>query len=68
MNLGKDVLLHPDLLHAPQIARIVKVPLIGPLILPPLSKTETLPSFQLLRANIGLQGANELLKNMYNIV
>lgn len=44
------------------------MPPIRPLILPSPSQYETLPGLQLLRANLGFQGANEFLNNMYNIV
>lgn len=67
-NPGAHVLLHLDLVLTPDIDRFVQLPLIEHLIPPPISQPKALPSFQLLRANLGLQRASELLSNMYKIV
>lgn len=68
-----NTLLHPDLLQPPQI--VGSTPhlrqdesSIRPLVPPLVSRSKALFRFQLLQANLGVQGANELLNNIYNIV
>lgn len=61
-------MLYPDLIQISKIARSIQATLIAHQIPPPVSKPEVLPGFQLLRANLGLQGDNEMLNNMYNII
>lgn len=67
-NLGAEALLHSDLVQTPQIVGFVQLPPIGPLILSLVSNPDALFGFQLLRANLVLQGTNELVNNIYNIV
>lgn len=68
LNKGAAISLHSDLVQAPQVAEFVQLPLIGHSIPPPVAQPKALPGFHLLRANLGLRGANEFLNNMYNII
>lgn len=68
LNPKVEVSLYPNLVHIPHIVGCVQLPLFGPQVPPPDMQPKVLPGVQLLRANVGLQGANDFLKNMYNVV
>lgn len=66
-NPGATTPLHPYLVQASQIAIFVQVTSFNPYVPPLVLQPEALSGLQVLQANLGVHGANELLNNIYNI-
>lgn len=67
MSPRKEVLLHSGLIQILQTFGSIQVSMIAHLIPPPILQLEALHGLYLLQSNVRLQGANELLNNMYDI-
>lgn len=60
--------LYPDLVKAWQLTISIQIIFIETLVPLPFTKLEALPGLHALQANFIMQGADELLNNMFNII
>lgn len=66
-NPGGAIFLHPYLVQVPEVSRSIHITSSNPRVPPLVLKLKVLHVFQVLQADLIVQGTNELLNNMYNI-
>lgn len=68
MDNGELVLLHPNIIWSLKVARYIQVNPVETFVPLLATQHEALPVFHTVQANLGVQGTNEMLTNVFNIV